>query len=181
MEILETLGINFKVLIGQIINFVVILYLLKRFAYQPFLKVLGKRKTKIEYGLKKSEEIKKRIQLIKLQREKILQNTRKKTFQILKQSEKRGKQLAEKIVHDAHRERKNIMNLAAKQGKKVVEAMQGNQKETTINLGFGLAQEILKQKIDFEKDKQIIEEFLLNLHSVGDIVSVGMQKNENKR
>ena len=142
MEILENLGIDWKILLAQIINFLVILYLLKRFAYRPFLKILRERKEKIDKGIKRSEEIEKRIQAIKSQKEK-----------------------------------EKILEMARKQGEMEIEKMQEIQRKGIINISLGLTEKILKMKIDAEKDKQIIEEFLLNLRPVRDNASNRVHQN----
>ena len=49
--ILENLGIDWKILLGQIINFLVVLFVLKKFAYKPFLSVLNKRKIKENFSI----------------------------------------------------------------------------------------------------------------------------------
>ncbi|TXH07481.1 MAG: F0F1 ATP synthase subunit B [Candidatus Moraniibacteriota bacterium] len=60
MEVLAKLGVDWKLLIAQAINFVVLLFVLKRYAYGPILRALEARTKKIEQGLKDaaaSEEI----------------------------------------------------------------------------------------------------------------------------
>ncbi len=52
MEVLAKLGIDWKLLIAQAINFIVLLWVLKRYAYQPILRALEARTKKIEQGLK---------------------------------------------------------------------------------------------------------------------------------
>lgn len=51
MEILAKLGIDWKLLIAQAVNFLVLLWVLKRYAYQPILRALEARTKKIEQGL----------------------------------------------------------------------------------------------------------------------------------
>ena len=177
MEILENLGIDWKILLAQTINFLVILYLLKRFAYRPFLKILRERKEKIDKGIKRSEEIEKRIQAIKSQKEKILENARQNAFQILKQIEEKGRGKAEQIIKESQKEKEKILEMARKQGEMEIEKMQEIQRKGIINISLGLTEKILKMKIDAEKDKQIIEEFLLNLRPVRDNASNRVHQN----
>ena len=61
MELLSNLGINGKLLLAQIVNFFILLYILKRFAYKPILKVLDDRKEKIEKGLRDAENAKDKL------------------------------------------------------------------------------------------------------------------------
>jgi len=44
---MEGLGIDIKILIGQIITFLVLLAILKKYAYQPFLSIMEERQKKL--------------------------------------------------------------------------------------------------------------------------------------
>ncbi|MBI2330390.1 F0F1 ATP synthase subunit B [Candidatus Daviesbacteria bacterium] len=61
MEILKQFGINPILLLAQVVNFALLLFILKRFLYKPILKVLEERKKKIEDSLKNAEEIEKKL------------------------------------------------------------------------------------------------------------------------
>ena len=56
MEILENFGLNPMLLIAQIVNFLIVLFILKKFLYKPVLEMLKKRQTTIKDGLKQAEE-----------------------------------------------------------------------------------------------------------------------------
>lgn len=167
MGILENLGINWKILLGQIINFLVVLYVLKRFAYQPFLSVLSARQKKIADGVKRAEEAEAEIKLVREQKEKVLRNTQQKATQILKQSETQAKTKAEKILGATQVEREEILKEAKNQGAREVEKMRKRQREEVLGLSFSLAEKILQEKVDATKDKEIVERFLNELRPVG--------------
>ncbi len=56
MEVLEKFGINYVLLGAQIVNFLIILFIVKKYALKPILQTLEKRKRTIEEGLKQAEE-----------------------------------------------------------------------------------------------------------------------------
>lgn len=51
MELLNTLGIDWRILLWQAAMFLVLLAVLRRFAYGPILDALDERRTRIEKGL----------------------------------------------------------------------------------------------------------------------------------
>ncbi len=55
---MDEFAINPTVLIAQIINFGIVLFLLKKFVYKPVLSMLEARRKTIEEGLKSAEEAK---------------------------------------------------------------------------------------------------------------------------
>jgi len=54
----EQFGFNKAIFISQIISFLIVAFLLKKFAYGPILKVLLERRERIEEGLKNADKIK---------------------------------------------------------------------------------------------------------------------------
>ncbi len=89
MEIFKDFGVNPILLVAQIINFLIVLFLLKRFMYKPVLDILKKRENQIKEGLKKAEES-----------ERKLAQTLEKEKEILNKAHEN----AEKIISDAKTE-----------------------------------------------------------------------------
>jgi len=60
-DIAETFGWNPWLFLSQVISFVIVALLLRRFAYKPILAVLEERRQRIEEGLINAEKIKKEL------------------------------------------------------------------------------------------------------------------------
>lgn len=57
----ETFGFNTWIFLSQVISFVIVALLLRRFAYQPILKILEERRQQIAEGLLNAEKIKQQL------------------------------------------------------------------------------------------------------------------------
>ena len=57
----ETFGFDWKIFFSQVISFVIVALLLRRFAYKPILAVLEDRRRKIEEGQLNAEKIRKEL------------------------------------------------------------------------------------------------------------------------
>jgi F-type H+-transporting ATPase subunit b len=112
MEILKTFGVDPIMLGAQIVNFLIIFYLLKRFLYKPVLGMLKTREDKIKEGIKQAEEA--RITLEKtLEEEKkiltkaheegksLIEDAKNQALDTARAVEENTKQTAEKILLDA--------------------------------------------------------------------------------
>ncbi len=75
MEILNQFGINPMLLAAQVVNFFILLLILKKFMYKPLLKVLDERKQKIAESLKNAEEIELKLQATNEQIDKMMAKT----------------------------------------------------------------------------------------------------------
>ena len=86
MEILKNFGFDPIMLVAQIVNFLIIFYLLKRFLYKPVLAMLKKRSDAIQEGIKQAEQA--RITVVKTleQEKKILLKAKDEARQIVEDS-----------------------------------------------------------------------------------------------
>lgn len=61
MEALHNLGIDGKLLLAQVINFLILLFILRRFAYRPTLAFLESRTARIEQGIKDADSAREKL------------------------------------------------------------------------------------------------------------------------
>jgi F-type H+-transporting ATPase subunit b len=96
-ELLSAFGIDYKILIAQILNFFLIFIVIYKFLLQPLNKVIQERQNKILEGLKIREESKKLIRKIKKLRDKILEKAYQEKEKILFDAEEIKKQKLEEL------------------------------------------------------------------------------------
>jgi F-type H+-transporting ATPase subunit b len=106
-KLLSAFGIDYKILIAQILNFFLIFFVIYKFLLQPLNKVIQERQNKILEGLKIREESKKLIRRIKKLRDKILEKAYQEKEKILFEAEEIKKQKIEELM-------KEISNLREK-------------------------------------------------------------------
>lgn len=71
-ETAKAFGFNISLFISQVISFLIVAFLLHKFAYKPVLKVLEQRREEIAKGLANAEEIKKQLAQAEASRQKTL-------------------------------------------------------------------------------------------------------------
>ena len=160
MGLFESFGVNWKILFGQIINFLILFYLLKRFAFKPFLNVLKERREVIQSGVEKETRAREKLEMVEKEREKILKETQKKAELILKEKEKEGIGREERILKEAEKEKERILAEGKRLAQIELKRMKKGFYQKNLALVFTLTEKILKEKIDLEKDKEIIKKFL---------------------
>src|SRR3989344_3734981 len=106
MEILKNFGVQPVLLVAQIVNFLIILFILRKFFFGPITKVLEDRRQKIEEGLKNAETI-----------ERKLEETEEKTAKILEDAANQAKQ----VIDGAKSHSQEIVNEAQKEAAKTLE------------------------------------------------------------
>ncbi len=163
MEILNQFGINPILLAAQAVNFLILLFILKKFLYKPILRVLEERKKKIEESLKNAEEIELRLQetnnkidkmMVKAAEEiEKMQGSAKKDIEVMKEE---GRLQAEQVALQ-------IIKKGEEQQQAEMEKMK---QELMGNLGTFVAMGVEKvtgRVLDQSKQKEIIEEEIKNI------------------
>jgi F-type H+-transporting ATPase subunit b len=159
-ELIKTFHIETNLLIAQVVNFSIVLFVLYKFAYGPILKTLNDRTKKIEKGLKDAEETQKKLQEMTQKEKEILAKAKKEAQEIIKKSEEEAKKNAEMIVVEA----KVKTDKAVADAKRLIEQekskMLSEVKADVAGLVALAAGKIISEKIDSAKDKELIEKAL---------------------
>lgn len=97
-ELITNLGINGKLFIAQVINFLILLAVLYFFAYKPILGLLQKRTKKIEDSIKNAEKVEKQLEQANVTFDRRVTEARTEAQKIIEQaSEEAEKNRAETI------------------------------------------------------------------------------------
>jgi F-type H+-transporting ATPase subunit b len=87
MEIFAKLGIDWKLLLAQAVNFAILFYVLKRFAYGPLLGYMEERSRRIEEGLTDAEKAKEKLQSASEEKEAVLRAAREEAKALVAEAE----------------------------------------------------------------------------------------------
>ncbi len=148
-EFLSQFGIDWKLLVSQLVNFLLILTILRLFVYKPLIKVLDKRRDKIAEGLAKAEEAGIRLKEVDEISKNKLKETNEKCVSLLTQTDVKKKQIEAEIVLAAKKKEEDLFKRA--------EALAENQKKQLYDKIREEASELIRSAIgkgiDVEPDK----------------------------
>jgi len=160
---MEGLGINWKILVGQIINFVILFFLLKKFVFKAFSSTLEKRRKVIEDGVRKSEKAEKNLAKIRLLEQEVRAAGERRAKEIIKSAEMAAQKRKQEVFDSAEKEKERIILTAKETAKKAVEDEKEKQKKEIVDLSFLLAGKFLKDKLTQEEDKKLLEKIASEL------------------
>lgn len=147
MEILTQIGIDGKLLLAQAVNFLILLFILHRFAYKPMLSFLEKRTERIEEGLRNAEEAKKRLDEASKGGEKTIAEAREEARKIVAETresaEKRGKELVAEFERKAERIVEEARERAAEEREKLFREAKGE----IADLVIATTEKVLREKL----------------------------------
>src|SRR3989344_2738333 len=99
MDILTNFGIQPQLLLAQIVNFLIILFLLKKFFFGPIVKVLEDRKKRIEQSLQNADQISEKLQKTEESSKKILDETRESAKTIIAQAKQEAQRITDEAIN----------------------------------------------------------------------------------
>ncbi len=145
---------SFGLFVWQTLLFLILLYLLYRFAWKPILNAINDREEGIKNALAAAEEAKKEMQNVTADSEKLLQEARGEREAMLKEA----REIKEKMVTDAREQAKVEGDKLIAQAKATIDsekkAAVAEIKTQVADLSVQIAEKILKEQLA-NKDKQL--------------------------
>ncbi|MFZ1720533.1 MAG: F0F1 ATP synthase subunit B [Candidatus Moraniibacteriota bacterium] len=115
MDALSNIGVDWKLLLAQVVNFGILLFILKRYAYQPMLKMMDERTAKIEKGLLDAEAAQVKLREMEEKERAVLAEARAEAKKILTETEESAKKRdALKVAETEERVKKLLADAEVK-------------------------------------------------------------------
>lgn len=92
-KVIADFGIDWRLLAAQVVNFLVLLFILKKILYKPVITLLDERKKKIEESLSNAEKIQKELEETEASREKVLNEAIEEGKRIIAEASAQGNAL----------------------------------------------------------------------------------------
>jgi F-type H+-transporting ATPase subunit b len=154
------LGISWQGLLGQIINFVLLLVLLYFIGYRPIRKMLDERSKRIKEGIDQAELAKEAAARAEEEVQRRLDEARKDGQLILAQASEMGERLKAEAREEARREAEAlIVRARAEIGMERDEAIDKLRQEFA-DLAILAAEKVIKETLDKERHRRLIQEVL---------------------
>lgn len=163
MEALSALGIDWKLLLAQIINFLILLVLLTKFLYKPIVKMLDDRSKKIADGLAAAEKSEKDLTAAEEKSEKIQEKAYSDANEIIAQAKKEADEEAKKIVAKAETQAEEIRKYAALEALQSKDKAMRDAKSELSNLVTLALGKIIGEQIDEAEKKKLTEKAIREL------------------
>ncbi len=155
-----SLGINLPLLLAFVINFIILLVLLRKFLYKPILKTLDDRAQKVRESMEWAEATRRDYEHAKEEVQKQIERGRQEAQTIIAQAVQRGEALKEEAKKDAADQAKGIVEKARVELELERDRMIGDIRREFVALLIMASEKVIRQSLDKEKQSKLIEETL---------------------
>ena len=144
--------VNFNAtLIAQVLNFLILVFILAKFAYKPLMKIMDDRKNKIAGDLAAAETAKTDAESIKAEYAAKLAAARQEAQAIIDNARKTAQTAHDKILAEQDQIVKTAKEAIALEKKQALSEIRAH----VINLSLVAASKIVEQKLGSEEDKKL--------------------------
>lgn len=165
MEILRNFGIDPYLTGFQILNFLVVLYILKRFLYPPLFKVLKKRQDLAKETIERNEEARVALEKAQKQEKEILKNANAAANQILKDAREQGAELIQQSEEAAKKQAERILQDAKAQIAQETKDAEAALSRHVSKLSIELLKKSLTNIFTEDEQKELIDRAVKELKS----------------
>ena len=148
------------VVFWTVITFVVLLVILKKFAWKPILTALDQRENAIRESLEKAEKAKLDAQNVLEQNQASLSRAEEESKKIVEQSRQYAEKLKEQILQDSRDQARKIINEASNEIERKKDAALDELKTQVADIAIKAAEKILKENLNEEMQKKIVNKYI---------------------
>ena len=160
---MEGLGIDPIQLGAQIINFAILVFVLKRFLYTPILGMLDKRRAEIQEGLMLKDQMLKQTEEVKEEGKKLRLELRAEERRIVKEAvdeaKKREKEILDLAKAEIREERDKMLSEVAREREKMFEQA----KQRSLEYAVLISEKLLGEKLDKKSQERLLKEAIAEL------------------
>lgn len=156
------LGIDPLLLLWQGLTFLVLVYLLRRFAYQPVLKMLDERANRIREGMAQAEQIRRELNEAQQSAQNIIGEARKQAEQLRTQNQQQGQRMIAAAQAEAREQREKMITEARTQIQAETERAKTELRQEVGRLAIMAATRVVGQELTTNPTlhQQLIDEAL---------------------
>jgi len=157
---MESIGINWQLLVAFLVNFLVLFGLLTAILYKPVLRMLDQRSARIKESLEQAEKIKEQASRSEEQIKAAVEAARKEGQAIIAQASQIAEKIKEEAKDNARKEAEIIIKKAKDEIKLERDKSIGELRAEFANLTILAAEKVIKESLDAQKHRKLINEVL---------------------
>ncbi len=158
MELFKLL--NTSLVAAQIICFLILLGLMKKFLWKPVFSILEARKAHVQQEMNKLDEAKADVAKLKAEYQEFIDRVDEMAKKRLREIEGVGEEKAHEIRDHARQEAERIVEDARREIRFELAKSREMLKADVVEMVIKTTERMIQEKLSFEDDRKIIDDFL---------------------
>ncbi|HCY7953099.1 TPA: F0F1 ATP synthase subunit B [Staphylococcus aureus] len=153
-------GVEWGTVIVQVLTFIVLLALLKKFAWGPLKDVMDKRERDINRDIDDAEQAKLNAQKLEEENKQKLKETQEEVQKILEDAKVQARQQQEQIIHEANVRANGMIETAQSEINSQKERAIADINNQVSELSVLIASKVLRKEISEQDQKALVDKYL---------------------
>jgi F-type H+-transporting ATPase subunit b len=151
------------VVIWTFITFVLLLLILKKYAWKPILSAIDQRESAIKESLEKAEKVQEEAKKTLEENKEKLAQAEEEARKIIEQSRDYAEKLKTQLISDSKEQARKIVEDAKVEIEREKEVAFNSLKSQIVDITVKAAEKILKENIDKRKNDDIVKTYIDNI------------------
>ena len=153
---------NFEIgqVLTQIVAFLLVVWVLKKFAWKPLLAVMEERKNKIKSEFDSIEEQKEKAQILLEEYQEKLRNIESEARARIQEAVAEGRKISQEIQTEARRQAQEILAKTKSEIEREIAQAKIQLKNDLVNMTIAATQKIIQAELNQERHKKLIADFV---------------------
>ena len=152
-------------IIMTLVNFFILVLLLKHFLFEKVKAVIEERENYIEQKITEAEEESAKARMYLVENERILSTSKQEGNKIIEKKKDKASKIYSEIIEEANKEAKTIMSRASLEIEREKEKAQYELKKQVVNLAIDISTKALEEKVQESKQRELINDFITKVGS----------------
>lgn len=157
MDVFAKLGIDGKLLLAQVVNFAILFWVLRRYAYKPMLDFLESRTARIDKGLQDAEAAQAKLVSMEEKEKQVLSEARSEARAIIETAEMNAKKRDAERLIDTEEKTKRFLEDARVKIEEEKQKILLEARREIAEVVTSSVEKILKEKIGSAEDKNLMK------------------------
>ena len=147
-------------MLWQLLNFFVLMFLLRRYLYDPIKNILDQRAAQINGDLDDAEEQKEEAEELKVEYEQKLKNAHIEAQEIVDNAESRANKKAKNIINKAEERAENLKAKKLEEIEQAKKEAAAELRDEIADYTVQAANKLIQEQLDEDKHHQMIMDFI---------------------
>jgi len=163
MEVLHELGIEPGVLVVNIVGFLLLMWLLSKYAFGPVREMMGRREHQIEGDLAEAEHQREAALRDRRTVEQELAEISERSREVLNEAQLRAESVRREMLDKARRESDRIVADGKRLVEQSAEQARGRLRRETAEVAAQISARVIRESLDEERQAALVDAFIAEI------------------
>jgi F-type H+-transporting ATPase subunit b len=154
------MNLDYTILVTQVIGFLIVLAVLRKFAWGPILGILEERRARVANEIHSAEQLRKQADALKLQYENELKTIEAQARERIQQAIAEGQKVSEEKIAAAREDAQRIREKANADIQIEYDKARATLHDDIVRLSLGISERLMHEQMDSERNRKLVDRFL---------------------